>query len=338
MRLENVSILSLATLDAPHRVESAELDRQIDPILKRLGLPPSVVGALTGIVARRFWDPGTQPSEVATRAGKLAIEHADVDPEKVDLLISTSVCKDYIEPSVASLVHGNLRLGAHCLNFDVGNACLAFMNGMEIAGRMIERGDVRYALIVDGEGSRFITEQTIQRMLTTETDASTFWKNFASLTLGSGAAAMLLGRSDTAGEGHQLTGGVSLAATQFNQLCRGQIDRMETDATGLLVAGVELANQTYARAQKELGWKVHRPDEYVLHQVSGVHTDKLVQSLGLPEDRVHRIYPEFGNCGPAGIPITLSKARDANRLRPGKRVALMGIGSGLNCAMMEVIW
>ena len=96
MRLENVSILSLATLDAPHRIESAELDRQIDPILKRLGLPSSVVGSLTGIVARRFWDPGTQPSEVATQAGELAIERAGVDPDHIDLLISTSVCKDYI--------------------------------------------------------------------------------------------------------------------------------------------------------------------------------------------------------------------------------------------------
>jgi 3-oxoacyl-[acyl-carrier-protein] synthase-3 len=101
---------------------------------------------------------------------------------------------------------------------------------------------------------------------------------------------------------------------------------------------VELAHQTYTRAQKELGWQIHKPDEYVLHQVSGVHTDKLVKSLNLPTDSVHRIYQEFGNCGPAGIPITLSKARSANRLSPGKRVALMGIGSGLNCAMMEVIW
>jgi hypothetical protein len=40
-----------------------------------------------------------------------------------------------------------------CQNFDVGNACLAFLNGMDIAARMIERGDIDYALIVDGEAA-----------------------------------------------------------------------------------------------------------------------------------------------------------------------------------------
>jgi 3-oxoacyl-[acyl-carrier-protein] synthase-3 len=47
-------------------------------------------------------------------------------------------------------------------------------------------------------------------------------------------------------------------------------------------------------------------------------------------------YHEYGNMGPAAIPFTLAQAQD--RLRRGDRVGLMGIGSGLNCAMMEVVW
>jgi 3-oxoacyl-[acyl-carrier-protein] synthase-3 len=42
--------------------------------------------------------------------------------------------------------------------------------------------------------------------------------------------------------------------------------------------------------------------------------------------------------GPAAIPITLSKALDEGRIHKNDRVALMGIGSGLNCAMMEISW
>jgi 3-oxoacyl-[acyl-carrier-protein] synthase-3 len=34
----------------------------------------------------------------------------------------------------------------------------------------------------------------------------------------------------------------------------------------------------------------------------------------------------------------LSKAIEAGQIHPGARVALMGIGSGLNCAMFEVQW
>ncbi len=52
---------------------------------------------------------------------------------------------------------------------------------------------------------------------------------------------MVLARSDLAPEGHPFLGGVSLAATQHRNLCRGQVDRMETDASSLLVAGLQLS-------------------------------------------------------------------------------------------------
>ena len=36
--------------------------------------------------------------------------------------------------------------------------------------------------------------------------------------------------------------------------------------------------------------------------------------------------------------MVLAKAEEAGRLTRGDRVALMGIGSGLNCAMAEIVW
>ena len=88
-------------------------------------------------------------------AAEEAILNAGIDRSQLGILLNTSVCRDYIEPSVACLVHGNLGLSPECMNFDVGNACLAFLNGMEIIGNMIERGQVDYGIVVDGEGSRF---------------------------------------------------------------------------------------------------------------------------------------------------------------------------------------
>jgi 3-oxoacyl-[acyl-carrier-protein] synthase-3 len=38
------------------------------------------------------------------------------------------------------------------------------------------------------------------------------------------------------------------------------------------------------------------------------------------------------------VPIVLSKRRELGRLMKGDRVALLGIGSGLNCSMAEVVW
>ncbi len=338
MKFQNVSIMGLAHVDAPQRVTSAELETQISPILERIQARTDIIQSLTGIMARRFWEPDRQPSDAATMAAEKAISDAGIDKSQIGILLNTSVCRDYIEPSVACLVHGNLGLGPECMNFDVGNACLAFLNGMEIIGNMIERGQIDYGIVVDGEGSRFVVETTIKRLLSSDCDEKTFRDNFATFTLGSGGAAMVLARSDLAPEGHQFLGGVSLAATEHKDLCRGQVDNMQTDASALLVAGLQLAGATFNKARKELGWNPEDLDQFILHQVSAVHTAKLIELLGLDDRKVYKTFPEYGNVGPAAIPITLSKALDADRIHKNDRVALMGIGSGLNCAMMEVLW
>jgi 3-oxoacyl-[acyl-carrier-protein] synthase-3 len=338
MRFDNVSILSVRHVDAPHRVTSEDLERRLAPTLQRLGMRPDLLREASGIVARRFFDDDVQPSDVATEAAALAIEAAGVDPDRLGILINTSVCRDYVEPSTACLVHGNLGLPPTCMNFDLGNACLGFINGMDMVGNMIERGQIDYGIVVDGESSRYVTDQTVERLLQPEIDEATFRASFATLTLGSGAAAMVLGRSDLAPPSHRFAGGVNQAATQHNRLCFGQVDHMVTDTRALLIAGLELAATTWGRAVNELGWTSEGLDWYVLHQVSAPHTDKLVQTLGLEPEKIYRLYPEFGNIGPAGVPIVLSKLEQEGRLETGHRIALMGIGSGLNCTMAEVIW
>jgi len=338
MHFDHVSIVSVGAIDAPIEVASSEIETRLKPVLERLNIRPGLLENLAGIRARRYWEEGVEPSDVATQAARKALDLAGVDPQRIGVVINTSVCRDYIEPSTACLVHGNLGLAPECMNFDLGNACLAFMNGMQMAGNMIERGQIHYALIVDGEGSRNVCEKTIERLLDSDCDEEAFRSSFAALTLGSGAVAMVLARKELAPEGHRFVGAVELAATQHNLLCRGQPDWMETDTKRLLMGGLELASQTWVKAQKELGWKQEELDHFVLHQVSKVHTESLAQTLGLEADKIFTIFNEFGNIGPAAVPITLAKSLEQGRIKRGDRIALMGIGSGLNCAMAEIAW
>jgi 3-oxoacyl-[acyl-carrier-protein] synthase III len=37
-------------------------------------------------------------------------------------------------------------------------------------------------------------------------------------------------------------------------------------------------------------------------------------------------------------PIVISKLRDEKKLNKGDHLALLGIGSGLNCTMAHVVW
>lgn len=338
MLFKNVVIQSLAAVEPPIRITSGEIMERLQPTLDRLGIRTNLLEELTGILERRAWKAGTQPSDAATLAAEKAIEQAGVDRDRIGVIINTSVCRDYLEPSTACIVHGNLGLGSHCINFDVGNACLAFLNGMDIAARMIERNELEYALIVDGESSGPITEATIERLLDPEVSEEQFRAEFASLTLGSGAAAMVMARKDLAPEGHTYIGSVTRAATEFNHLCRGSMQQMVTDTRTLLTEGLKLAGRTFQAACRAMGWVVSELDQFVIHQVSKVHTESLVHMLGLDPKKVHAIYPQLGNIGPASVPIVLARAVASGKVKKGDRIALLGIGSGLNCSMAEVVW
>jgi 3-oxoacyl-[acyl-carrier-protein] synthase-3 len=270
---------------------------------------------------------------VAADAGRIALQNAGVQPGDIDVLISTSVCKHHLEPSLASSVHHRLGLSPSAMNFDLANACLGFINAMWLASQLIDSGQVRYVLIVDGEGSRHTQEETIRRLQQPGTTAEDVFAEFASLTLGSGAVAAVLGPATEGG--HRIVGGVSQAATQHHELCIGTLDKMTTDTRGLLENGIELAVDCFTNAEQHNRW-LHNIDWYVLHQVSKVHTDKVCQQLGINPDKVPVSYPTLGNVGPAAIPITM--ANNQHLFSAGDNILCMGIGSGLNVSFVELQW
>ena len=312
---------------------SAWIDEQLAETYERCGVRPGLLESVAGIVERRWWHEGTTFDQAAAIAGRNALEQADVAPGEVDLLISTAVCKHHLEPSVACAVHAELGLGPTAVNYDLGNACLGFVNAMNVAAMAIETGQARTALIVDGEGSRQTQLATIDRLKSATTTVTDVFDQFASLTLGSGAAAMVMG-TPRAGS-HRFLGGTTRAATQHHQLCVGDLDTMRTDTAGLLEGGLELAREAFDAALVA-GWEWKDLDRYVMHQVSAVHTTKLCELLGVDMAKVPLTYPHFGNMGPAAVPYTLSTI--AEDISPGERLLLMGIGSGLNCAAVELVW
>jgi 3-oxoacyl-[acyl-carrier-protein] synthase-3 len=326
-------IWGLGHVEAPEIVTSQWIDEQLAETFERCDIRPGLLDAVAGINERRWWPEGVTFHDAAARAARVAMANAQVDPADIDLLISTSVCKHHLEPSVACAVHNGLGLSASCTNFDLGNACLGFVNAMNIAAMAIESGQARAVLIVDGEGSRFTQLATLDRLKLPTATAQDVFDQFASLTLGSGAAAMVMGGKREAS--HQYLGGITRAATSHHDLCVGDLDQMRTDTAKLLFSGLELANETFEDALSA-GWKWRDCDWYVIHQVSAVHTSKLCELLNIDTARVPLTYPRFGNMGPAAVPYTLSTISD--QIGEGERVLLMGIGSGLNCSGAELVW
>jgi len=336
-RHQHSGILSLAAIEAPVVITSDWIDEQLADTYQRNGLRPGLLAGLAGIEERRWWHDDVTFADAAAMAGRAAIERAGIDPAQIGILISTSVCKENLEPSVACAVHHQLGLPSSCLNFDIGNACLGFGNAIYVAATMLDAGAIDYALIVDGEGSRHTQETTLERLRRPDAGAGEVFAEFASLTLGSGAAAMVLARTDRHPEAHRLVGGVARAATQHHELCIGSLDRMTTDTHSLLVAGLDLAAEAWAEmaVSDEFDW-AGGLDWYILHQVSKVHTTMLCDRLHIDPSKAPLTYPKYGNVGPASVPITLASVQD--HIQPGERVLCLGIGSGLNTSATEIVW
>ena len=335
---KNVAIIGLDRDCAPEELSSDSVAIFLEKTLNRLKLPLKILEELTGIKSRRLYPYHEKSSEIAARAAEKLFQKINFDRKLIDLLYSTSVCRDYIEPSTASTVGFRLGVGPEVKALDLGSACLGFMDGMELAALQIDQGLAQHALVVAGENSRPNLMTTIKKLVEPNIDRAMFFRNFASLTLGSGGAAMLLGRADLYPEAPRLISSVSLSDFSANHLCRGDHQGMETDSAALMISGVALAGRAFQLATEKLGWSVRDYfKSLVCHQVSETNSRKFCQTLGFDFELMVKSYPQYGNMGPVAVPFTLDLALEQGLINKGQRVALMGIGSGLCSTMMEVI-
>ncbi|MFX0094638.1 MAG: 3-oxoacyl-ACP synthase III, partial [Candidatus Hodarchaeota archaeon] len=281
--------------------------------------------------------------DMASEAVQKTIDQAGINAQEIGCLVNTSVCRDYLEPSQASLIHGNLDLSPHCLNFDITNACLGFVNGMEIVRSLIQMGKIKYGMVVSSEGSIKGMERTLRRIQDPNCTMETYRANFATFTIGSGAVAMLLAHEDVSQTEHVINGSVTMTdtANDHNKLCIANSDYSEmiTDPQGLLIHGMPLAVKTWAKGTKNLeNWSAETVDIYVPHQTSTRQIDAFAKNCRLPRDKFHLTLQTLGNVISAALPLTLASAIEKKAIKSGDHAALMGIGSGLNCTMMSVSW
>ena len=158
MRFQNVCFESIGYCLPEERISSDEIESRLAPLYERLRLPQGRLELITGIQERRFWSPGTLPSDKSIRSARLAIEAAVFDPASVGALIHASVCRDHLEPATACRVHCELGLPQECFVYDVSNACLGLMNGAIQIAQMIESGAIHAGVVVGTEGSRQLVE------------------------------------------------------------------------------------------------------------------------------------------------------------------------------------
>lgn len=344
MLYSNVYIASFGYELAPNVVTSDDLENRLEPLYKRLRIQKGQLEAFTGIRERRFWDPGYKMADGAAGAGEKAIENAGISPEDIGMLIFAGVCRDNLEPATACAVAHSLGLGPDTEIYDVSNACLGVLNGMIQIANAIELGQIRAGLVTSCEASRQIIDITIERLLDAP-DMELYKKNIATLTGGSGAAAVLMVHSSVLDGGHRLLGGIIRSASAHHRLCLWGPDAgspihgihvMKTDSVGVLQNGVVLGIDTFNAFRKELALPADKPDKVICHQVGSAHQRNILKALGIPEEKDFTTFRYLGNIGTVSLPITAAMAWEREFLVKDDLVGLFGIGSGLNCMMLGV--
>ena len=171
---------------------------------------------------------------------------------------------------------------------------------------------------------------------------------FASLTIGSGSAAVLLTNGRLTRTGNRLLGGVVLADSRHAALCRSQVDvtaggnasgqLMQTDSEALLHAGVGAAARAFELFKKETGWTPASIDRTFCHQVGVAHEKLLFNTLELDPAKNFRTFSYLGNTGSVALPTAAALGIESGFVREGEKAALLGIGSGINVIMLAVEW
>ncbi len=272
----------------------------------------------TGIRSRYLAPPGTMASELGLVAARRALEMAGVDGGELDLVIVATSTPDFIFPSTACLIQGQLgNRGATA--FDVQAVCSGFAYALGIADKFIRSGSHKKALVIGSE--------VFSRILD--------WADRGTCVLfGDGAGAVVLEASASPGilaTALHADGSQAGILNVPGQICAGQVTgdpflRMDGPAVFKYAVRVlaEVAEEVCAAA----GVETSEIDWLIPHQANIRIIDATGRKLGLDRNRVIVTVDRHGNTSAASVPLALDEAVRDGRLQRGQKVLLEGVGGG----------
>lgn len=105
----------------------------------------------TGIEQRRFADENTCSSDLCCAAAEKLIADNNINKEDIDLLVFISQTPDYRMPATSVTLQHRLGLSNKTIAFDINLGCSAFLYGLSVVYGLMERSDLKKALLLDGE-------------------------------------------------------------------------------------------------------------------------------------------------------------------------------------------
>ncbi len=290
----------------------------------------------SGIRERRIAAADETASTMGTKAARIAIEDAGLQPADIDIVIVATITPDMPFPSTACLVQSQLGVGkAVCM--DIEAACSGFLYIMEVASGLLMTGRYRHALVIGTEKLSSILD----------------WQDRTTCVLfGDGAGAAVLSLSDEPGAGIvdfklgadgsnsdvllMPGGGCAIPASAQSILDRQHFLKMRGKEVFKLA--VRVMSQAATEILEQNGVT---PDQLVCvipHQANMRIIEALSSRLQIPIERFFLNLDKYGNTSAASIPIALDEAKRAGRLQKGDLLLLVAFGAGLTWGAALLRW
>ena len=281
----------------------------------------------TGIRSRYLAEPGTTSSQLGLAAAQRALEMAGVDARELDLIIVATSTPDFIFPSTACLIQGQLgNKGAAA--FDIQAVCSGFTYALGIADKFIQSGSHKKALVIGAE--------VFSRILD--------WSDRGTCVLfGDGAGAVVLEASDRPGilsTALHADGSMSGILNVPGQVCAGQVTGdpfLRMDGQAVFKFAVRVLTEVAEEVCQIAGVQTTDVDWLIPHQANIRIIEATGKRLGIPKDKVIVTVDRHGNTSAASVPLALDEAVRDGRIQRGQKVLLEGVGGGFawGAALLE---
>ncbi|MEE9447256.1 MAG: beta-ketoacyl-ACP synthase III [Arenicellales bacterium] len=292
-----------------------------DELSKTVDTSDQWIRERTGIAQRHISAEGEYTSDLALNASLNALQAADIDADKLDLIIVATSTPDVVFPSTASILQEKLGVRG-CGAFDVQAVCAGFAYALSVADQYIRAGSCQKVLVVGAE--------TFSRILD--------WTDRKTCVLfGDGAGAVVLTASDTPGihsthihaDGRFqdllcVPSGVSkqyeavINAEAFVQMDGQKVFKWAVKEMGNLAIKTLEANGLSA---EDIDWMVP-------HQANIRIIEAVAKKAGVPMDKVIVTVQNQGNTSAASVPLALDTGIRDGRIKPGHKIILEAFGGG----------
>lgn len=280
----------------------------------------------TGMKERRIAHDQEFPSNMATAAGKKALEAANMQPEELDLILVATMTPDYISPSTSALVQSHLG-ARNAAAMDLQAACTGFLYGLSISKAYIESGIYKNILLIAAEKmSAFVDYQ----------DRNTC------VLFGDGAAAAVISNRGTGLSIDSVSLGADGTLSDLLMIPAGGARHPASSETlsqkmhHLKMNGRELFKHAVRRMHmaanhclENLNLPRSAIDWVIPHQANVRILDALTKEMEISDDRVFKTLHKYGNTSASSVGIALDEFTQAHSLVPKQKILLVAFGAGL---------